>query len=144
MMRIPALAFLFLGFAACASADQLNTLTVKVEGVSIRGGKLYVGVYTAEAFALGYADPVVEKTVPVKPGAMVVTFVGIATGTYGVKVFQDVNSDGNLNRGGLNFPLEPFGFSNDATPGRSGTVAFRAAQFVVKPGDNKIVVRLRK
>ena len=141
-MRILALALALAAFSVAATADQLTTLTVKVENVSIRGGKLHVGVYDAESFTAGAFNPVLSKVTNANPGTMVVTFIGIAPGTYAVKVVQDVNANSVQDKRFLGQTSEPIGYSNAVT--HNGQPSFQEAKFAVTEGDNKIVIRLHE
>ena len=43
-----------------------------------------------------------------------VTLAAPAPGRYGIKMFHDVDGDGEMGTNIVGFPTEPFGFSNDA------------------------------
>ena len=51
-------------------------------------------------------------------------------GEYGIKLYQDVNDDGEMNTNPFGMPTEPFGFSNNA-PVRFGPPGWSAAMFEV-------------
>ena len=61
-----------------------------------------------------------------------VRLADIAPGTYAVKVFHDVNNNGQLDLNWLGVPNEPYGFSNDAR-GSFGPPPFQEASFQVGP-----------
>lgn len=146
-MHIRAILAAALGLALCAvagpgwAAGALDTLTVRIENVSARGGLLHVGVYDEASYGSG-AAPVLERAVKPVPGTMTVTFVGIAQGTYAVKVVQDVNANKALDRHLMGAAAEPVGYSN--TAGLGGKPPFRAARFTVGTGDNAVIVRMRQ
>ena len=51
-------------------------------------------------------------------------------GEYAVKLYHDVNGDGEMNTNPFGMPVEPFAFSNDAK-GRFGPAKWDAAKFTV-------------
>ena len=66
-------------------------------------------------------------------------FTDVLPGTYAVKVFHDINSDGELNTSWIGWPQEPYGFSNDA-PVNTGPPPFRLA--AIKMGEKDLTVRI--
>jgi len=57
------------------------------------------------------------------------------SGEFAVAVYQDINSDGELNRSRLGVPVEPFAFSNNAM-GRRGPPTFEQAMVVAPANAN--------
>jgi uncharacterized protein (DUF2141 family) len=133
LAAMPALAW-------AAQPAQMATLTVKVDGVSDKGGNLRLGVYNQAQFAVRGIKPVVGAIVPAKAGEMVLTFK-LPPGEYGVKTFQDENRNGVLDTYFGMIPSEPFGISNDAQHGMA-PATWDDAKFAVKPGANAIVIHL--
>ncbi len=70
------------------------------------------------------------------------TFQGLATGSCAVKVFHDINRDGELNTSWIGWPQEPYGFSNDA-PVNMGPPPFKLAMITLKEGANHTRIALR-
>ena len=71
-----------------------------------------------------------------------VTFTDVAPGTYAVKVFHDINSNGKLDTSWIGWPQEPYGFSNDA-PVNTGPPPFKLAAITVKEGAQTVRINLR-
>ena len=69
-------------------------------------------------------------------------FPDVKPGTYAVKVFHDMNSDGKLNTSWVGWPQEPYGFSNDA-PVNMGPPSFKLAAITVKEGAQTARIALR-
>src|SRR5689334_21238076 len=92
------------------------TLDVKVEAVSTKGGNLRVAVYDRTSYEGHDADPVVDKVVNAVGPEMTVEFDDLPPSTYAIKMFQDLNRNGEFDTNFLGLPAEPFGFSNDARP----------------------------
>jgi uncharacterized protein (DUF2141 family) len=64
-------------------------------------------------------------------------FAKLPPGSYAIAVYQDKNDDGVLNRARVGYPLERYGFSNNARR-TLGPPSFDAAAFSV---DNQEVVQ---
>ncbi len=69
-------------------------------------------------------------------------FVVSPSGTYAVAVYHDENDNHHFDRNFLGLPAEGYGFSNDA-PTLFGPPSFDAARLTVRPGENRIFIRLR-
>ena len=127
---------------APASAAPLATLIIKVEKVSSRVGDLRVALYDRLSYGLDDAAPYSDRVVPAKPGETIVTMSGITPGVYAIKMFQDYNRNGKFDMNWFGWPLEKFGFSNDAHPTFSEP-PFNATKFDLRPGTNTITIRLQ-
>lgn len=68
------------------------------------------------------------------------SFGTVMPGTYAVKVFHDINSDGELNTSWIGWPQEPYGFSNDA-PVNMGPPSFKLAAITV--GEKPLTTRIQ-
>jgi len=124
------------------AAAPLATLTIKVEKVSPRGGDVRVALYDRDNYPLNDADPVVDAVVPAHPGETIVTLKPVKPGVYAVKLFQDFNRNGQFDMNWFGYPLEKYGFSNDASPTLSEP-PFDATKFELRPGANTITIHLR-
>jgi uncharacterized protein (DUF2141 family) len=138
--------WILLAFAAAiptlpAWAATAN-LTIRVENVLPAGGILRLGLYDAARYPDDNSKPVASADVPATPGETVVTLHGIAPGVYAVQTFQDVNANDKMDTSWLGLPLEPFGFSMDATPFLSKP-SFDAVKFTLAAGDNSQVIHLQ-
>ncbi|MBK8497596.1 MAG: DUF2141 domain-containing protein [Flavobacteriales bacterium] len=80
----------------------------------------------------------------VKAGGGPVRFriADLVPGVYAIKIFHDVNNNGELDTNWLGIPTEPYGFSNDAM-GTFGPPAFKDASFVVGEGRSTIRIKMR-
>ncbi|WP_290931514.1 DUF2141 domain-containing protein [Hyphomonas sp.] len=115
----PALAVGIAGQAAAAD------LTVRIEGVEAATGTFHVAVFGADGWDTN--EVAASRIAPVADGTELV-FTGLEPGAYGIKVYQDVDENGELNLGMWRIPTEPYGFSNDA-PARMGPPKFDKAGF---------------
>lgn len=110
------------GIAGQAAAADL---TVRIEGVEAATGTFHVAVFGADGWDEN--DAVTSQLAPAEEGAELV-FTGLEPSAYGIKVYQDVDENGELNLGMWRIPTEPYGFSNDA-PARMGPPKFDKAGF---------------
>ncbi len=125
---------------AADNATPPASLTITVHNISDAGGDLRVGVYDETNFAQKTGIPVARKVTHARGPAMTITFDDIAPGTYGAKVLQDINQNGQFDMGAKG--VEPFGFSGDPEI-KGGLPPFSDVKFTVAPGSNSIDVTLR-
>lgn len=83
-----------------------------------------------------------NTTLPASGAAVRAEFADVEPGRYAVAVYQDIDHTGQLRRGKLGIPLEPYAFSNGA--GLTHMPKFEAAAFEVGPGLRRIGVSLRR
>src|SRR5258706_11946671 len=100
----------------CAWPCRAATLIVRVEGVSPNGGNVRVALYDRDSYAGHEADPRADKVVTAIAPETVVQFDDLPAGTYAIKMFQDVNRNGEFDMNWIGLPKEPIGLSNDARP----------------------------
>ncbi|HEX4159713.1 MAG TPA: DUF2141 domain-containing protein [Rhizomicrobium sp.] len=133
----------FFGGAADAqgSAPAGGTLVVRIEKVAPEG-IVRLGVYTQATYPDDNAAPVASADVPAVGGETVITLQNVPTGTYAIEVYQDLNSNGKVDKNFLGIPKEPYGFSRDARPFLSKP-DFARVKFEVGPGQNYQSVHLQ-
>ena len=107
---------------------QAGPLTVNLENIKAQKGEIRLGVFDAAGYDGGKAVTGVD--VPVDAGSVSVTIEGLEPGEYGIKLYHDVNGDGEMNANPFGMPTEPFAFSNNAQ-GRFGPAKWEAARFEV-------------
>ena len=127
---------------AGASERDRSVLTINIEDVSSRGGNIRVALYDRASYAGHDQKPVIATVVEAKAPETVVVLSNVPTGTYALKMFQDINRSGTFVVNKLGLPEEPFGFSNDALP-LLDQPSFDAAKFNLTNGAMRIVVHLR-
>ncbi len=114
--------------ALLAPAALAGPLTVTLENIGKQTGEIRLGVYDAAGYDGGKA--VAGAEVAVTAGTVSVTVEGLAPGEYGIKLYHDVNGDGEMNSNPFGMPTEPFAFSNNAK-GRFGPASWDDARFEV-------------
>jgi uncharacterized protein (DUF2141 family) len=130
------------GLAGSAISAAAATLTIRVENVLPAGGVLRLGLYDAARYPDDNSRPIASADVPALPGETVVTLHNIPPGAYAIQTFQDVNANDKMDTSWLGLPLEPFGFSQDATPFLSKP-SFDAVKFVLAAGENTQTLHLQ-
>jgi uncharacterized protein (DUF2141 family) len=117
-------------------------LTIHIENVLPDGGVLRLGLYDQASYPDDNSKPVASADVPAVAGETVVTLRNVPTGVYAIQTFQDVNSNDKMDTTWIGLPLEPFGFSQDATPFLSKP-SFDETKFTLVAGENIQVIHLQ-
>ena len=121
-----ALAFASFALAPMAAAEPAVTITIT--NIEPQEGALLIALFDEAGWES--QTPVAGTRVEVTGETMEVTLQPPAPGTYGVKMFQDLNGDNQLAFADSGAPAEPFGISNDA-PSVSGPPLFVHAAFEI-------------
>jgi uncharacterized protein (DUF2141 family) len=124
------------------AAPATANLTIRVEDVLPAGGVLRLGVYDEASYPDDNSRPVASADVAAVPGETIVTLRAIPPGVYAIEAFQDVNANGRMDTSWIGLPLEPFGFSQDATPFLSKP-SFGEVKFTLAAGENSQVIHLQ-
>jgi uncharacterized protein (DUF2141 family) len=105
-----------LGSARAQTAPSNGCTAVEVHNVRPLQGQLMVAAYgSAEAFG---KKPLVSVRVPAGDVVTTLQLCGLAGDAVALMLFQDLDSDGKMNRNLLGMPTEPWGSSG--TPGTFG------------------------
>lgn len=123
-------ATLIAALALAGPATAETVVVVTIEDVRSEDGALLVEVLDSEAAWKDEAPPLAQRVVP--PVTPATTFeLALVPGAYGIRVYQDVDDDRELDTNAFGLPREPFGFSNDAR-GRFGPPRWRDVRFEVE------------
>jgi uncharacterized protein (DUF2141 family) len=115
-------------FPQSAAADPASAkLTLTVTDIKDHKGVLMVGVFDQSGYDTD--QQVTGMMIPVT-GDTATASVDIPAGTYGLKLFHDVDGDGKMGANPFGMPTEPFAFSNNAM-GRFGPAKWDDARFEV-------------
>lgn len=118
--------------ATCTFAAPLasaSDLTVNVEGIAQVQGSIMLGLFDEATYN---GDGAVNGAhLAVEGESVTVTFEGLEPGEYAVRLYHDLNDDGEMNTNPFGIPTEPYAFSNDAK-GRFGPAKWDAAKFTVE------------
>lgn len=125
----PCLAQTTVASTTVAAAGPTYTLTVVIQNVSKRTGKIRLGLVNDAASFDGESFRTQIVDVPAS-GDLTVTFDSLVAGRYAVRLFQDLNGNEKIDFDGP-MPSEPFGFSNVTMlmgPPNFGQCAFDLAE----------------
>ena len=121
--------------ALCA---QSHRLTLDVVGMKEKKGNLLISVYDSAEDYL--KKPVKTLTTPADALTKRVV-LELETGTYAVVIYQDLNSNGKVDRNFFRLPTEPCGFSRDARP-KMGPPRYKPASFSLNE-DTEIRIKIK-
>jgi uncharacterized protein (DUF2141 family) len=123
---------------AGAQVDN-DSAELVIKGIQFKQGTVRVAVFSrAEDF------PLVEKasqTMNLETTSSTVRTSLAPAEQVAIAVFQDLNSDGQLNRNRLGIPVEPYAFSNNVR-GNRGPPSFEQAVVAITAGLREIVITL--
>lgn len=128
MLRLSLAAAIGLAALASPALAQEAEVTLTFQ-TGARTGSVMVALYDSET-AWGGGAPVAQMRVDAASEAPTAVFRGLPAGTYGAKVFHDVDGDGQMDMNPFGIPTEPYAFSNNAV-GRMGPPEWDQARFAV-------------
>ncbi|MEM9054361.1 MAG: DUF2141 domain-containing protein [Pseudomonadota bacterium] len=118
-----------------------SDLTITVEGIAQAKGKIMLGLFDEATYK---GDGAVNgANLAVEGDSVTVTFEDLEPGEYAVRLYHDVNDDGEMNTNPFGMPTEPYAFSNDAK-GRFGPAKWEAAKFIVKADATTHTITMNK
>lgn len=125
--------FLTCGFQAVEN----TTLRVEVTNLENKAStKVWVSVFSEKDF--------LEKSVQTKSvtasGNKVMVEFDLPQGEYAVSTYQDINSNGKLDRYVIGKPKEPYGFSNNVKP--FGPPSYKDCRFTLANSPKSISISL--
>jgi uncharacterized protein (DUF2141 family) len=122
-----AAALMAVAASQATAEDAAATLTLEIGGVAPSRGVVMIGLYDSEAgWTSGSA--VTGARAEVDGDHVTAVFADLPAGTYGVKMYHDINANGEMDTNLMGIPSEPFAFSNNAR-GRFGPPSWEAAVF---------------
>lgn len=141
-LRIPRI-FAILGLAVLSAASLATAATLEVEITDIRSseGQLMVAVHASAEGWDGKTTPVAAQLHAPSGERALLSFEGLAPGSYAVQVMHDQNGNGKLDANFMGMPIEGYGFSNNPEVMRKAT--FDEARVEVGEGGTRIQLRLR-
>lgn len=118
---------------AARAQDASGALTVQLAGLESQGAVM-IQLFASEAGYTG-GQAADARRVVVDAATEEARFEGLAPGQYAIRLFHDVNGDGQFNTNPFGIPLEPFAFSNNAS-GSFGPASWSQAVFALSAGEN--------
>lgn len=129
ILSLAALSALLAGPATIARSQTPPSVTISVTGIASQQGFIMAALYDEAGWR---GTPVAVAQTPAQDGTVTLLVRAPSPGRYGIKLFHDVDSDGELNTNLVGIPTEPYGFSNNAPP-QFGPPSFGAAAFDIGP-----------
>jgi uncharacterized protein (DUF2141 family) len=137
--QLIAIAMLLASLSAFKEEDK-GTLKVSLSNIK-ETGKIHVAVYRS-------GEDFPNQKLKVKSllgeginGKCELSFDEIPFGVYAIAVYQDVNGNGQLDKGMFGIPDEPFAFSNNFRP-RFGGPSFEKCKFDFNKNDQVIRIEM--
>ena len=127
--------------ALVPTAAQAATLDLEITNVEASTGSVMIAVFSS-ADEWTSNTTIAAARIDAAEGTVRAVFEDLPEGTYGVKIFHDVDGNGDLKRGKFGIPAEPYAFSNDA-PVRFGPPSWKSAAFDVSGDATTHTVALR-
>ena len=128
---------------AVESGDPpLAILVLQLSGVGQDGGPLKVAVFDSNDGFPNHEEAVHRQSFPVDPFDGSIRLDPIPPGSYAIAVYQDVDSNGKMNRALAGYPTEPYGFSNDARS-MFGPPPFSNAVFEAIEGTQELHIEIK-
>jgi len=139
MFRKALLLFVLFSAVSILFADNINA-TIEINGVIINGGSVYVAVYSNENDYK--AEKPFVKFILNPASGRITHSLELPNGEYVVSVFQDTNSNGDLDTNFFDIPSEPIGKTNYSLRGAPG--GFNKLKTPINNNSTKLIVNLGK
>jgi len=117
-----------------------SNITVTLGGIKDVQGIVTAGLYNSED---GYKNggSVRGAKVEVKADTVTINYSNLPEGEYAIKLFHDVNGDGEMATNLFGIPTEPFAFSNNAV-GKMGPAKWKDAKFTISGSNTAHAITL--
>lgn len=122
-----------------SGAANSAKVSVTITGIKTVSGTIEIALYDEAGFASGKSAA--SASIPVTGATVTWPVDAVKPGVYAIKLYQDVNGDGEMNANPFGIPIEPYAFSNNAH-GSFGPPKFDAAAFTVPGGETLQTIKL--
>ena len=96
---------------------------------------------SAESYKGGEDSAIAKTRTMVVSQKVQVVFTNLSYGWYGVSLYHDENSNGEMDKNAMGIPKEAYGFSNNAK-GFFGKPAYKKVKFELNSTEKQIVIKL--
>ena len=140
-------ALLSLVFVQSANAELKSTLTIEIAGLETQKGELCFKLFSRSyGFPDNDKNAVMRRCIKITEKAaedpFKITLKDIASGSYAIAVFQDMNGDRTLNRNAKGIPTEGYGFSNNPTT-RQDLTRYGDCVFLLAGANETIKIKMK-
>ncbi|WP_373495813.1 DUF2141 domain-containing protein [Aquiflexum sp.] len=136
--------FLFLTLIVCpirSGEIQSSSLEIRVTGIQPGKGLVRVCLFDRDEHFFNKASECKVLEAPINDHIATVIFEKIKEAeNYAIVVYQDLNSNGKLDRNWMGLPSEPYGFSNNPST-FFGPPSFQKASFEIN-GKTSVTIKL--
>lgn len=135
LLRTALLALAVVGCATAPAPASADTASVRIELTGLQPqGQVMMQVFNSEeSYRAG--NGLAARRIPITSSTASVEFDNVPTGQYAVRLFHDLNGNGELDTNPFGIPTEPFAFSNNAR-GSFGPATWAQAVFTLNAGEN--------
>ena len=128
--------------ASAQSSESIGKLIVDISGFPSSDGFAMVALHNSKESYKGGEDSAIAKTKTMVVSKKVqVVFTNLSYGWYGVSLYHDENSNGEMDKNAMGIPKEAYGFSNNAK-GFFGKPAYKKVKFELNSTEKQIVIKL--
>lgn len=139
----PTLAALSIAAAAClATQADAADLSLAFTGMETPRGAVMIAVFDSEDAYEGKADAVRALRLDVTGPTASTVVKDLAPGRYAIKLFHDIDGDGQMKTNPFGIPTEPFAFSNNVA-GFMGPAKWAKAAFDLPVGGAAQTITVR-
>ena len=133
---------LFVVAPSAVSSESIGKLIVDISGFPSSDGFVMVALNNSEeSYKGGEAAAIAKtKTMVVDQKAQVV-FTSLPYGWYGISLYHDENSNGEMDKNAMGIPKEAYGFSNNAK-GFFGKPNYKKVMFQLNSAEMQIAIDL--
>ena len=107
-----------------------GVLEIRITDIRAAEGSIMMQVVDSEAAFDDQAPAAAQLILPAREPDVALSIDALPPGDYAMRVFHDVDGNGELDTNLVGMPAEPWGFSNDAS-GSFGPPSWRDARFVL-------------
>ena len=131
------------GLVSISTAETRDRIKVDVVGLRSADGDVKCALFSgAEGFPADSSKATETTSGPIHDGTAECDFDRLPVGEYGISVYHDENSNGQLDRNFVGIPKEGVGASNDAA-GTFGPPPFDHARFTYSGGIKVVTIHIR-
>jgi uncharacterized protein (DUF2141 family) len=123
------------------TAIRAPVLLIEVTGLRSAKGDVHYALYDDAQHFPERKGRIMTGNVPARTGGVVIPIKNLSPGIYAVAVYHDENRNDEFDQGFLGFPLEDYGFSNNAS-GFLGPPSFEDAAIKLGSSDVRVLIRL--
>lgn len=120
---------LFLVTCLAPLNSYAHELVLHVDQISKTKGVMMIALYNSADNYKSDANAVSGQKIAITTDNLVVNFGDLPAGDYAIKLYQDENENGLLDKNFIGIPTEGYGFSNNG--GAMGQPDFKDAKFSV-------------